>query len=240
MADTLTEAMRSSVINYINVDLDTRKVDLSPTFCIGVFNDKRTTVLRFETDLNHGEEYMYYYDIHIHYRNNNNPVHSVEVVNKETSGDKLRFEWIVDNNAYLEAGIVSFIISFTKGGSNEDDPEYELNTTLTNVVVLPGLEVNPFDVDPTLEVAARDLFDRMQQLADQVTHDSEDITYMYEELRESRDIISAIPEYAERAETAANTAMNATPEGYETFVDNTSSLHLSNVDGALNVTFVKS
>lgn len=240
MADTLTEAMRSSVINYINVDLDTRRIDLSPTFCIGVFNDKRTTVMRFETDLYHGEEFMQYYDIHIHYRNNNNPVHSVEAVNKAMSGNKLRFEWVVDSNAYLEAGIVSFIISFTKGGTNEDDPEYELNTTLTNVVVLPGLEVNPFDVDPTLEVAARDLFDRMQQLADQVSHDSEDIAYMYEELRDSRDIISAIPEYAERAEAAANSAMNATPEGYETFVDETSSLHLSNVDGALNVTFVKS
>ena len=240
MADTLSDALRSSPIDYIDVDLTTRKINISPNFCIGVYNDKRTTTMRFETDLYHSGETLPYYDIHVHYRNNNNPVHSVSIDDREIVNDKLRFTWLVDNNAYFEAGTVSFIISFTRGGSSEDDPAFELNTTVATVVVLPGLEVNPFDVDPSLEVAARDLFDRMQQLADQVTHDSEDIIYMYETLRDSRDVISAIPEYTERAEAAADTVINATPEGYETFVDNTSSLHLSNIDGALNVTFVKS
>jgi hypothetical protein len=240
MADTLSDALHSSPMDYVNVDLTTRRINISPNFCIGVYNDKRTTTMRFETDLYHDGETLQYYDIHVHYRNNNNPVHSVSIEDREIINDKLRFTWLVDNNAYFEAGTVSFIISFTRGGSSEDDPAFELNTTVATVVVLPGLEVNPFDVDPALEVAARDILDRVQQMSDQVQTESEDIRYMYENLNTIRDGISSIADNVQRAEAAADAAMDATPSGYTEFVDSVGSLNLSNVDGTLNVTFVKS
>ena len=152
-----SQVMEDSTANTSDVCLinpDTRLITVPETLVIGgVESDKNSERIKFSCPKVVGDNLdLSEFQIRINFRNISATIPPIIVKDQyicedvTVDGDNISFSWLIGRNAAKNRGILQFIVCAVKVNS-DSEILIEWNTTLAQVEVLEGIEVN--EIQPT-------------------------------------------------------------------------------------------
>ena len=148
------EDSATNTSDVCQIDPDTRRIVIPETLVIGgVESDKNSERIKFLCPKVVGDNLdLSEFQIRINFRNISVTIPPVIVKDQyicedvTVDGDNISFSWLIGRNAAKNRGILQFIVCAVKVNS-DSEILIEWNTTLSQVEVLEGIEIN--EVNPT-------------------------------------------------------------------------------------------
>lgn len=143
-ADELLAESGEAIEEVLVIDLNTRIISIPASIkVLGVEADDDVKRLQFSVPRYYGELDLSEFVICVNFTNarNNEDLYPVDDLTISDTGDTMTFSWLVDRSAFTYDGKVSFSVCM-KLFDETGIVVKELNTTIAQLPVLPGLETS--------------------------------------------------------------------------------------------------